>query len=56
VEYQHWDTGNVLAQSNSFAFLRGGAPPFGARVDASAIAHDGDLDLLGFVLGAGLCY
>ncbi|HEX5103142.1 MAG TPA: hypothetical protein VFV87_04995 [Pirellulaceae bacterium] len=55
-EYQHWNTGDVFAGSNSFAFLAGGPPPFGGRVDAFANAHDGNLDLIGFVLGAGLTY
>ncbi len=56
-EYQHWETGNVMASANSFAFLQGGGPPaFGGRADAAANAHDGDLDLVGFVLGAGITY
>lgn len=54
-EYQHWETGNVFAQSNSFAFLQG-TPPFGGRVDASANAHDGNLDLIGFTVGGGLTF
>lgn len=56
LEYQHWETGNVFAQSDSFAFLQGAPPLFGGRVDASSVAHDGDLDLLGFTIGAGLTY
>jgi hypothetical protein len=56
VEYQHWTTGEAYAMSDSFAFLEGGPPAFGGRVDASADAHDGDLDLFGFVLSAGLTW
>jgi len=55
-EYQHWETGDVLAESSSFAFLQGSPPEFGGRADARANAHDGDLDLIGFLLGAGLTY
>lgn len=55
-EYQHWETGDLLAVSDSFAFLQGGPPSFGGRAEASAIGSDGDLDLIGFVLGAGLTY
>ena len=55
-EYQHWNTGDVFAQSNSFAFLQGGPSPFGGRVDTVSNAHDGNLDLIGFVLGGGLTY
>jgi hypothetical protein len=55
-EYQHWDTGDMLAQSDSFALLVGGDPQFGGGVDARARAHDGNLDLLGFFVGAGLTY
>ena len=56
LEYQHWVTGDVVAQSNSFAFLQGGPSEFGGRVDAFSYAHDGDLDLIGFMLGTGLTY
>lgn len=55
-EYQYWDTGDLTANSNSFASLQGSPPPFGGRVDAVADAHDGDLGLIGFILGAGLTY
>jgi hypothetical protein len=57
-EYQHWVTGDVVARSNSFAFLQGSIndQPFGGRVDALAYAHDGDLDLIGFMIGTGLTY
>jgi hypothetical protein len=55
-EYQHWNTGSVSARSNSYAFLQGGPPEFGGRVDASSRAHDGDLNLIGFALAAGLTY
>jgi hypothetical protein len=55
-EYQHWETGDVRAQSSSFAFLAGGPPVFGGRVDAFSRAHDGDLDLIGFAIAAGLTY
>lgn len=55
-EYQHWDTGDSIAQSGSFAQLTGTPGPFGARVDAFSNAHDGDLDLIGFTLGAGFTY
>ena len=53
-EFQHWETGNLLSRSNSFAFLQGGPPAFGGRVDAQADAHDGDLSLIGFFVGGGL--
>jgi len=56
LEYQHWNTGDVFAQTNSFAFLQGASPALGGRVDAVSDAHDGDLDLIGFVLGGGLTY
>jgi len=56
LEYQHWVTGDVVAQSNSFAFLQGDPSEFGGRVDAFSRAHDGELDLIGFMLGAGLTY
>ncbi len=57
VEYQYWNTGDLTAQTGSFAFLQGGPnPPFGGRVDATANAHDGDLNLLGVSVAAGLCY
>jgi hypothetical protein len=51
VEFQHWDTGDLLARSSSFAFLQGDPPPFGGQVEAGADGHDGDLDMIGFVLG-----
>jgi hypothetical protein len=56
VEYQHWSTGDLTATSSSYAFLRGGSPEFGGRVDASANAYKGQLDLFGIALGAGLTY
>ncbi len=55
-EYQHWNTGSVSARSNSFAYLQGGPPAFGGRVDARSNAHDGDLDLVGFTFATGLTY
>jgi hypothetical protein len=56
-EFQHWATGDALAQTNSFAFLHDGdLANFGGRVDAFANAHDGDLSLIGFMIGAGLTY
>ncbi len=55
-EYQHWDTGDAFARTTDFAFLAGGPPPFGGRVDATADAHDGDLDLFGISLAVGLTY
>jgi hypothetical protein len=55
-EYQHWNTGSVSARSDSYAFLQGSSPEFGGRVDANSNAHDGDLDLIGFVFGVGLTY
>lgn len=54
LEYQHWTTGHAYAEADSFAFLQGGPPAFGGLVEAAAAAHDGDLDLLGFVISAGL--
>lgn len=56
MEYQHWNTGEVGAETSSFAFLEGVDPAFGGRVDAASVAHDGDLDMIGFVVGAGLTY
>lgn len=56
LEYQHWQTGDVTAQTGSFAFLAGGPPAFGGRVDASANGHDGDLTLFGVSVSAGLTY
>ncbi len=56
VEYQHWDTGDALAQTGSFGQLTGAPGPFGARVDAFSDAHDGDLDLIGFTIGTGFTY
>ncbi len=56
IEYQYWNTGNVTAQSQSFAFLQGGPPTFGGDVTSTANAHDGDLDLIGFILGLEWTY
>lgn len=56
MEYQHWQTGDLWARSNSYAFLQGGSPAFGGRVDARAEAHDRELDLIGFVIAGGLTY
>jgi hypothetical protein len=56
VEFQHWDTGDLYAQSESYAFLKGDPPPFGGEAFAAADAHDGDLDLIGFFLGAEWTY
>jgi hypothetical protein len=56
LEFQHWTTGDTSAWSDSFAFLHDGPDEFGGRVDASADAHDGDLDLLGFAIAFGLTY
>ncbi len=56
LEYQHWETGDVCATSNSFAYLHDGPNDVGGRVDAVANAHDGDLDLFGFMIGAGVTY
>ena len=56
LEYQYWDTGDLYATSSSYAFLQGGYPEFAGRVDASADAHDGDLDLIGLALRVGLDY
>lgn len=56
LEYQHWDTGDLYAASNSYAYLEGGFPEFGGRVDASADAHDGDLDLIGLAVRFGFDY
>ncbi len=56
IEYQYWNTGNVLAQSQSFASLQGGNPPFGGDVTSTANAHDGDLDLIGFIFGLEWTY
>jgi hypothetical protein len=56
LELQHWDLGDAFARTGSFAFLAGGPPLFGGRVDASSDAHDGDLTLVGFTIGGGICY
>jgi hypothetical protein len=56
LEYQHWETGNVYARANSFAFLHDGPDTIGGRADASAVATDGTLDLFGFFIGAGITY
>ncbi len=55
-EFQHWETGDPRAQSNSFAFLQGAPPAFGGRADAFSVAHDGNLDLIGFRIGCGFRY
>lgn len=56
LEYQHWDTGDLYAATNSYAYLEGGYPEFAGRVDANSNAHDGDLDLIGLALRIGLDY
>ncbi len=56
LEYQHWNTGDAFAEADSFAFLEGGPPAFGGLVEAAADAHDGELDLLGFVISAGVSW
>ncbi len=56
IEYQRWNTGNTFAQSQSFAFLQGGNPPFGGDVTSTANATDGNLDLIGFILGLEWTY
>ena len=56
VEYQLWRTGDVFAESNSFASLAGGPPLFGGQVDATSRAHDGGLDMFGLVIGAGITF
>ena len=56
MEYQYWGTGSVRASADSYAFLRGGPPEVGGGVRASADAHNGSLNLLGFMFGTGLTY
>jgi hypothetical protein len=56
VEYQLWRTGDVFAESNSFASLAGGPPLFGGQVDATSKAHDGGLDMFGLVIGTGITF
>ncbi len=56
LEYQYWNTGDTRSQSDSFAFLQGGPPAFGGRADASSFSHDGDLDLIGLVMGLNWSY
>lgn len=56
LEYQHWNTGDLIAGSDSFAGLTDGPVNFGGLVESSAFAHDGDLDVLGITIGAGLTY
>lgn len=53
IEYQHWDTGDLEAGSQSTAFLVEDADPpgFGGRSDARTNGDFGDLDLLGFFVG-----
>ncbi len=56
LEYQYWNTGDLRSQSESFAFLQGGPPGFAGRADANSFAHDGDLDLIGLVMGVSWAY
>jgi hypothetical protein len=56
MEYQHWQTGDVWAESNSYAFMRGGLPAFGGHAAASSHAPSGNLDLIGFVIAGGVTY
>lgn len=54
-EYQHWDLGKNVAQSQSFAFLSDNAN-FGGRVDSIALSDKNYVDLTGFTLMLGLNY
>ncbi|MGC6441300.1 MAG: hypothetical protein ACON4H_01465 [Rubripirellula sp.] len=54
-EYQHWDLGKNIAESQSFAFLSDGTN-FGGRVDALATSNRNYLRLSGFTLSVGLNY
>jgi hypothetical protein len=56
VEYQLWRTGDIFAESNSFASLAGDPPLFGGQVDATSNGHDGGLDMFGVVIGAGITF
>lgn len=54
-EYQHWDLGKNIAESQSYAFLSDGTN-FGGRVDALATSNRNYLRLSGFTLSVGLNY
>ena len=54
-EYQHWDLGKNVAESQSFAFLTDNSN-FGGRVDSIAQSHKNYVDLAGFTLMLGLNY
>lgn len=54
-EYQHWDLGKNIAESQSFAFLSDNTN-FGGRVDALAKSDRNYLELSGFTLLVGLNY
>lgn len=54
-EYQHWDLGKNVAESQSFAFLTDNSN-FGGRVDSIAQSQKNYVDLTGFTLMLGLNY
>lgn len=54
-EYQHWDLGKNVAESQSFAFLTDNSN-FGGRVDSIAQSSKNYVDLAGFTLMLGLNY
>lgn len=55
IEYQHWDLGKHLAQSQSFAFLTDEST-FGGRVDTYAASRNEAIILTGFTFMAGINY
>jgi hypothetical protein len=56
LEYQRWNIGDLSGSSSSNAYLMGGEPIFGGRVDAVAQADNGFRDLFGVSLATGLTF
>jgi hypothetical protein len=56
LEYQRWNIGDLSGSSTSNAYLMGGEPIFGGRVDAVAQADNGFRDLFGVSLATGLTF
>lgn len=56
LEYQRWNIGDLSGTSSSNAYLMGGTPIFGGRVDAVAQADNGYRDLFGISLATGLTF
>jgi hypothetical protein len=55
-EGQYWQTGDVMAQSKSHAYLMSSAPLFGSRVESISDVNSDDLGLAGAYLRVGLEY